>query len=82
MAEFLESKRIRPNKPRPTQAQLTRLSNREFNALTEKYPKRQSRGREVGCLGRMPEKEYKEHFNRTYGTILARIIERDRRKNV
>ena len=80
MAEFFESKRIKANKPRPTQAQLTRLSNREFIELSAKYPKRQSHGRKIGCLGRMPEKEYREQFNRTYGAILSKIIEKGRIK--
>lgn len=72
MAEFIESKRPNSKRPRPTQAQLTRLSNQEFNELTSRYPKRQSMGREVRCLGRMSQAEYTEHFAECFGSVLQR----------
>lgn len=72
MADFPESKRPNSKRPRPTQAQLTRLSDREFNELTAKHPKRQAMGREVRCLGRMTQAEYTEHFAECFGSVLQR----------
>lgn len=64
---FEESKRINNTKPRPTQAQLTRLSNREFNDMTAKHTRKGSYGREVGCLGRVPAEEYREQVENRDG---------------
>ena len=69
MANFPESKRIKAPRPRPTQGQLSRLSNREFNEMAAKHPRHNGKTQDVGCLGRMSRADYERQFTETMGTV-------------